>query len=50
MKFLPVLVALLVAACGELEPLVAAPVMDNAQCRAEALRAPDGIAARQYDF
>jgi hypothetical protein len=50
MRFLPVLTALVVAACGELEPLVAPPVMENAQCRAEAQRAPERNAARQSNF
>jgi len=50
MKLLPVLALLLAAGCGELEPLVAAPVMDNAECRAEALRAPERNAARQSNF
>lgn len=50
MRFLPVLAVLLVAGCGELEPLVAPPVMDNAECRAEAVRTPERNAARQSNF
>lgn len=55
MKFLPLLaspllVLALLVGCGELEPLVTAPVMDNAECRAEAVRAPERTAARQSNF
>jgi Spy/CpxP family protein refolding chaperone len=50
MRFLPILAALALTACGELEPLVAAPVMDSAECRAEATRAPERNAARQSNF
>jgi predicted small lipoprotein YifL len=50
MKFLPVVAVLLLAGCGELEPLVSPPVMDNAECRAEATRAPERNAARQSNF
>lgn len=46
--FLPC--ALLLGACEGLEPLVAPPVMDNAQCRAEAIAAPERNAARQSNF
>ena len=50
MKILPLLALMSLAGCVGLEPLVAAPVMDNAECRAEARRAPERSAARQSNF
>ena len=50
MKHLPLVALALLAGCEGLEPLVAPPVMDNAECRAEATRAPERAAARQSNF
>ncbi|MEI6159459.1 MAG: hypothetical protein WCP77_06480 [Roseococcus sp.] len=50
MRWLPVLTLALLGGCEGLEPLVAPPVMDNPQCRAEAQRAPERTAARQSNF
>jgi len=41
MKRCILLMALLLPACGELEPVVAAPNMDNPDCRQEVRRSPD---------
>lgn len=50
MRFVPVFALLLLAGCEGLEPVVAPPVMDNPQCRAEAQRAPERNAARSSNF
>ncbi|UPY37566.1 phosphoribosylamine--glycine ligase [Sediminicoccus sp. KRV36] len=54
MRIFPTLLAplalLFLTGCEGLEPLVAAPVMDNAECRQEAQRAPERNAARQSNF
>ncbi len=50
MRFPALTALLLLAACDGFEPLVSSPVMDNAECRAEAMRAPERAAARQSNF
>lgn len=41
MKRSILLMALLLTACGGLEPVVAPPTMDNPECRQEARRSPE---------
>lgn len=50
MRLLPILAVALLIGCEGFEPLVAPPVMDNPECRAEAQRAPERNAARQSNF
>lgn len=59
MRFLPIIAALGLGGCASgllgdfnqgLEPLSPAPIMENAQCRAEATRGPVRNAARQSNF
>jgi hypothetical protein len=40
----------LLAACGSLEPVATAPIMDDPVCRAEASRGPERDAARQSNM
>lgn len=47
MRILPVVAALLLGACGQLEPLIPPPVMDDPECRAEAVRSPEVRAIRR---
>lgn len=49
-RFLPLAALPLLAACGGLEPVAAPPIMDNPECRAEAVRGPQRDAARASNF
>ena len=51
MRPFSLLALLLFCACGELEPVIAAPVMDNPECRQEAMRSPEvRNVARESNF
>lgn len=41
MRIFLLVTAMALAACGELEPLVARPVMNDAECRTQTLAAPE---------
>jgi len=47
MKLLPILGALLLGGCTQLEPIIPPPVMDDPECRAEAVRSPEVRAIRR---